>query len=45
MPDTKLAVSKAVVKKMAVAINERGDKREIPQSIWPDVQPRPLYDG
>lgn len=38
-----LAVSRAVVKKMAVAIRDRGERRERPQSMWPDVQPRPFY--
>lgn len=40
---TKFAVSRAVVKKMAVAMSERGDRRERPQSMWPDVQPRPFF--
>jgi hypothetical protein len=42
-PSTKFAVSNAVVKKMAVAINERGERRERPHSMWPEVQPRPFY--
>ena len=42
-PPTILAVSKAVVKKVAVAINDRGDNRDRPQSICPDVHPRPFY--
>lgn len=42
-PLAKLAVIRAVVKKTAVAINERGERRDNPQSMWPEVQPRPFY--
>lgn len=42
-PETRFAVSRAVVKKIAVAMKERGDKRDIPQSMWPDVHPRPFF--
>jgi hypothetical protein len=41
-PETTFAVIRAVVKKRAVEINERGERRERPQSIWPEVQPRPF---
>ena len=38
-----LAVIRAVVKKTAVAISERGERRDRPQSMWPEVQPRPFW--
>jgi hypothetical protein len=41
-PLTKLAVIRAEVKKTAVAINERGERRDNPQSMCPEVQPRPF---
>lgn len=41
--DARLAVNNPVVKKMTVAIRDRGDKREMPQSMCPEVQPLPLY--
>jgi hypothetical protein len=41
-PETALAVIRAVVKKMVVEINERGERRERPQSMWPEVQPEPF---
>lgn len=41
-PFAKFAVIRAEVKKTAVAINERGERRDNPQSMWPEVHPRPF---
>jgi hypothetical protein len=43
IPTPVLAVMRATVKKMPVAISERGERRDTPQSMWPDVQPFPFY--
>lgn len=36
------ANTRAVMKNIPVAIKERGERRESPQSMCPDVQPRPF---
>lgn len=38
-PPKVFAVIRAVTKNIPVAIRERGERRESPQSICPDVQP------
>lgn len=37
-----LAVITAVEKNKEVAISDRGERRDRPQSIWPEVQPLPF---
>jgi hypothetical protein len=38
-----LAVTRAVEKNKEVAISDRGERRDRPQSIWPEVQPLPFF--
>jgi hypothetical protein len=38
-----LAVTTAVEKNKEVAISDRGERRDRPQSIWPEVQPLPFF--
>ena len=39
MSGTKVRVRTAVLKKIAVLVRERGERRGRPQSMWPEVQP------
>jgi hypothetical protein len=40
---TMLAVIVVVVKKVAVAMTDRGERRDRPLTMWPDVQPAPFW--